>query len=139
MREVTKMMINDFKLKSLGYDFMGYTFDKEQSLSFHHLIIPKRECQKYKIGGGYFYWNGAILTQHTAHDYLHTIEKVDFDAFLNITSEIIDMKALGRLDIYNLKIIRDVLESFEKEHCSDKYESGKCLIKEEYIKGRIKL
>lgn len=25
MREVTKLMINEFKIKKLGYDFMGYS------------------------------------------------------------------------------------------------------------------
>lgn len=139
MREVTKLMINDFKLKKLGYDFMGYTFDKKESLSFHHLIIPRRKCHEYNLGEGYFYWNGCVLRQNTSHDYLHTIEKINYDSFLNITSQIIDMKALGHLDIKNLKMIRDVLESFEKEHCSDKFKNGNYVIKEEYIRGRVKL
>ena len=50
MKEIVKLMINDFKIKQLGYDFMGYRFNKSIDLSFHHLIIPHRDCKKYGIG-----------------------------------------------------------------------------------------
>lgn len=46
-------MINSFDLESKGYDFMGYTFSKPNQLSFHHLIIPKRECPQSGLGDGY--------------------------------------------------------------------------------------
>ena len=32
---------------------MGYTFSKPNQLSFHHLIIPKRECPQAGLGDGY--------------------------------------------------------------------------------------
>ena len=38
MREVTKLMINEFNMKKLGYDMMGYTFNNINELLFHHLI-----------------------------------------------------------------------------------------------------
>ena len=53
MKEITMNMINVYKLESLGYDFMGYTFDKTRELSFHHLIIPRKDSQKEGIGDGY--------------------------------------------------------------------------------------
>jgi len=28
MKDVTKLMINEFKIKELGYDFMGYELQK---------------------------------------------------------------------------------------------------------------
>lgn len=139
MREITEKMIKDFKIMKLGFDFMGYKVDKKQSLSFHHLIVPHRESRNYGIGDGYLYWNGAILRQNTSHDYLHTIEAKDYDLFLAITSEMIDENVKGYLDKENLIYIRDCLELFEREHCSDVTSKGKKLIKEEYIKGRIKL
>ena len=39
MRAITNLMINDFKLKKLGYDFMGFSFKRKEQLSFHHLIV----------------------------------------------------------------------------------------------------
>ena len=46
MRAITRDMIKIYKIDKLGYDFMGYTFDKKDSLSFHHLIVPKKDCKK---------------------------------------------------------------------------------------------
>lgn len=140
MREVTNLMINDFKIMQLKYDFMGYTVDRKKDLSFHHLIIPHRESKRYGIGDGYVYWNGAILMQQdSAHEYLHVIENKDYDMFLAITSEMIDMKNKGYLDKENLLYIRSVLEAFEREHCSDRTKKGHCLIKDTYIRNRAKL
>lgn len=133
MREITKIMINDFKIKKLGYDFMGYKVDRTKDLSFHHLIIPHRESQAYGIGQGYLYWNGSILVQDTSHEYLHAIERVDNEIFGLITSEMIDMNIKGFLDSSNIRKIHDLLSYFEKEHIDDKNKKGKRLIKEEYM------
>lgn len=107
MKEITKQMIKDFRITKLGYDFMGYNVNKNASLSFHHLIIPHRDCKMRGLGEGYLYWNGAILKQNTSHDYLHLIESKDYDIFLAITSEMIDENIKGYLDISNLKQIHD--------------------------------
>lgn len=139
MREITQKMIKDFKIMKLGFDFMGYKVDRKQSLSFHHLIVPHRESKDYGIGDGYLYWNGAILRQNTSHDYLHIIEAKDYDLFLAITSEMIDQNIKGYLDKQNLIYIRDCLLTFECEHCSDRTKKGKLLIKDEFIKERVKL
>lgn len=139
MREVTKEMIREFDIKKIGYDFMGYTFKRKEDLSFHHLIVAKRNCKNLGLGQGYLFWNGAILTQHTAHDYLHIIERVDPTIFYDITSELIDENVARKIKIENLKHIREMLLTFEREHCSDTNGKGKYLIKPIYIDNRIKL
>lgn len=139
MKELTKKMISYFKIMKLGYDFMGYDVEKKQDLSYHHLIIPKRNCKLAGLGEGLFYWNGAILNQSTSHDYLHLIENIDPEIFFLITSEMIDENIKGRLDIENLRKIRDLLLYFEKEHHETKNKNGKKLIKTNFIEKRINL
>ena len=139
MREVTKLMINDFKIMKLGMDFMGYHVNRKQDLSYHHWIIPRRHCKEAGLGEGYLYWNGAILRQNTSHDYLHTIENIDPDIFYELTSEMIDENIKGRLDIDNLKRIHDLLLYFEREHDHDTSKKGKLLIKREFVTGRVNL
>lgn len=131
MREVTKLMINEFKIKQLGYDFMGYSLQRGDIYTFHHLIIPNRN------GGPYTRWNGAILFS-TPHQYLHTIEAKDYDMFCSITSEMIDMNIKGYLELKNLRNIDDVLTQFEREYSGAQTRKGKVLIKEEYTR-RVKL
>ena len=139
MKEITKIMINDFKIMKLGYDFLGYKVNRKQDLSFHHLIIPRRHCKEAGLGEGYLYWNGAILRQNTSHDYLHLIENVDPDIFYELTSEMIDENIKGRLDTDNLKRIHDLLLYFEREHDHDTSKKGKLLIKREFVTGRVNL
>ena len=139
MKEITKIMVNDFKIMKLGMDFMGYHVNRKQDLSYHHLIIPRRHCKEAGLGEGYLYWNGAILRQNTSHDYLHIIEKIDPDIFCELTSEMIDENIKGRLDIDNLKRIHDLLLYFEREHDHDTSKKGKLLIKREFVTGRVNL
>ena len=139
MREITKLMIAKYKLLELKYDFMGYEFEKEKDLSFHHLIIPKRLCKVQNIPeDGYVEWNGAILNQKTAHNYLHTIERYDPEMFGYITSEMIDQNIQGYLDIKNIKNIDDVLCSFEREYSGARTKHGDPLIKEEYTRRLVR-
>lgn len=137
MKEVTKEMIELYGIKKLGYDFMGYTFKRTNELSFHHLIIPKRDCKKEGIGKGYHIWNGAILKQETSHDYLHLIERIDRDFFIKITNYMIEENKNGRLDIDTLKRIREVLLSFEEQYRNETDRDGKILIKKPYKTDRI--
>lgn len=139
MREITKEMIEQYRIMKLKIDFMGYEINKKNNLSFHHLIVPRRECKSRGLGEGYLWWNGAILNQSTSHDYLHLIEAKDYDMFLAITSEMIDENVKGYLDRNNLLRIRDILEQFEKEHCSDRGKKGNLLIKESYLRRVRKL
>lgn len=133
MREITKEMIDYYKIMKLGYDFLGYPVYQKNKLSYHRLIIPKRQSKEAGLGEGYLWWNGAILNQSTSHEYLHLIEAKDFDMFSAITSEMIDENIKGYLDMENLRHILDVLHRFEREHCSDRGKKGNYLIKEEYL------
>lgn len=137
MREITKIMIKKYALMKLKYDFMGYAFSYPNQLSFHHLIVPRRLCKKEGLGDGFLDWNGAILRQDTAHDYLHTIEKYDLDMFNAITSEMIDENIKGYLDLKNIKAIDDILNQFEHEYCGLRTKNNHLVVKLEYVK-RIK-
>lgn len=139
MREITRDMVKMYNIKKLKYDFMGYTFANINDLSFHHLIIPKRECKSAGLGEGYIQWNGAILNQETSHDYLHIIERTDREIFLAITDCLVRENKLGQLSLEELKKIRELLLYFEKEHDLDENRQGKRLIKTKYKSERIKL
>ena len=140
MREVTNLMVNEFKIMKLGMDFMGYRVTRKEQLSFHHLLVAHRDCKELHIpSDGYVRWNGVILRQNTSHDYAHVIEKIDPDIFYKLTSEMIDENIKGRLDIDNLKRIHDLLLYFEREHDHDTSKKGKLLIKREFVTGRVNL
>ena len=140
MRPVTREMIKIYNLKKLGYDFMGYTFKNMEELSFHHLIVPRNLSKKQHLeSNGFIIENGAILNQETAHDYLHVVERVDRDIFLAITQQMIEENRNGRIDIENLKKIRDYLLYFESHYADECNSKGKVLIKEKYISNRIKI
>lgn len=137
MQEVTKLMIKDFNIRKLGYDFMGYNVNRNSSLSFHHLIVPKRDCRKYGLGEGYQYFNGCVLVQETSHDYLHLIQKYDEVTFERITLQMIEEKAKGYLDKKNLMQIKELLLDFEDRHKGLYTSKGKQLIKSSYISDRV--
>ena len=140
MRLVTNQLINDFKIVELHTDFMGYIVPDKEDLSFHHLILSREFCRRMNVPEeGYFYSNGCILKQTTSHNYYHLIQEKDPERACEITSEIIDQKIKGKLDIDNLKQIREILLSFEKEYCSTTTRKGYPLIKEQYLRERIKL
>ena len=138
MREITKLMVNDFNLKKLGYDFAGFHFNKTNELSFHHLIVPHRDSKEYGIGEGYVYWNGAILVQNTSHDYLHLIERINRPMFLAITDELVKENKQGYVDMDNIRRIHNIMEEFEDKYGDERGKKGKLLIKREYVKNRIK-
>lgn len=137
MREITKEMIKLYDIKKLGYDFMGYTFRNINELSFHHLIVPHRDCKREGLGEGYLLWNGAILKQDTSHEYLHMIERIDREVFLQITKEMVDENNKRKIDIENLKRIRELLLYFEEKYKDIENKQGKKLIKQKYITQRI--
>ena len=64
MKEITKLFVNKYRIKKIGYDFMGYTFVSPTDLSYHHLIIEKVK------GGEESLENGCVLVRNTAHDYI---------------------------------------------------------------------
>ncbi len=114
---------------------MGYQFEEADELSFHHLLIPSRLCGSRGMDKGYYEWNGVMLVQHTSHEFLHIIEKYDLDRFYAITSEMLDEKMKGHISLENIKVIDDILYSFEKEYAGETFNgSGKPVIKEAYTK-----
>ena len=138
MREITRTMINFFEIRKLGYDFMGYTFKPRnlKELSFHHLIVSKRDCELLGYGDGYTFENGSILVKKTAHDYLHVIEFVDPDIYNYIREEMIKENRQREITIENLRRIRSALVSFEREHSGDK-KNGRYIIQPSYVERRI--
>lgn len=133
MREITKTIIIDFGVKD--FDWFGYKVSTKNPYNFHHIV--KREN-----GGLYTYNNGAILCGGVggSHEELHIIECKDHDLYVylnNLLKVINDQRY--KPTINQLRAIRAILEQFEREHCSDKTVKGKFLIKEDYIKNRIKL
>lgn len=137
MKTITRDMMKDYNIHKLGYDFMGYTFDRREDLSFHHLVVPKRDCKAAGLGEGYLRWNGAILNQNTSHDYLHIIERMDRDTFLRITAEMVEENLKGKLDIDNLKRIRELLLYFEDRYEKETNSKGQLILKRKFITKRI--
>lgn len=131
LKEVTKLLINDFKIKELGHDFMGYSLQKKDIYTFHHLIVPNRQ------GGPYAYWNGVILCS-TPHQYLHAIESVDYKYFGYLTSEMQDMKTKGFLDEDNLREIDNILCEFEWNYRDYHTRKGKKVLRPEYLRRQFR-
>lgn len=128
MKQVTKLMIREFKIKELGFDFMGYKLQKNDIYTFHHLIIPARQ------GGKIVRENGSVLCGASSHPYLHLIESKNYDMFCYITSEMIDMNIKGYLDVENIRRIHDVLNQFEIEYSATTTHKKKALLKSEYLR-----
>ncbi len=139
-KDVTKKMINNFHLTQLGIDFMGYTFEKECDLSFHHLLVPKKLCKLRGFGDGYEEWNACILVRDTAHDYLHFVEKYDRNKFNDITYEMIKEKEKGELVLKNILKIDYILSRFEAEYDDLYYSDYKARpLKDKYLDRNIDL
>lgn len=130
MKQIKVQLVRDFKLDKLGYDFMGYKFDKGD-VSYHHLIVPKR------LGGQATYENGSILMQSTAHNYLHTIERYDGDIYNCINKAMMISKQKERIDKEELQFIKDCLLYFEAHYGHLKNQKGSPIIKEKYLSKRI--
>lgn len=139
MRNVSKSMIKKYELRQLGHDFMGYEFEDVHQLSFHHLLIPRRICKVEGVShSGFLEWNGAILRQDTAHDYLHVVERFDIEMFSDITSEMVDENIKGFLDAQNIRNIDDILNCFEREYSGRTTFRGNQIIKEEYTRRLVR-
>lgn len=106
---------------------MGYSLEKGDIYTFHHLIVPKRNDGPMEM------WNGAILCGKSSHPYLHLIECYDYNAFSYLTSEMKDMNIKGFLDPVNLMNIDNILLEFEDKYKGRKSKKGKVLIKDSYL------
>lgn len=132
MKQVTKMLINDFKIKQLKYDFLGYSLQKGDSYNFHHLIYSHEYCRKNNLGDGYWYNNGVILCGNSSHPYLHLIERENRYIFEEITQEMVEMKNKGYIDKNNLIAIDQMLRYFENDNKNKKNKKGQLIIKPQY-------
>ena len=111
MRDSTKNLIRKYALMRLKFDFMGYDFEN---------VSPS-----FGLERGYVECNGVILKKSESHEYLHVIEKYDFDRFCALTSEMLDEKIKGYLDLANLEAIDDILEGFERDFAGVYFEGSK--------------
>lgn len=128
MKDVTRKLVEYYKINELGYDFMGYVKQKNDILTYHHLIVPNR------LGGPKNFDNGVILYS-TSHAYLHLIEAIDYDLFLELTY-LMFMEKINGIRLEELLKIRRYLSQFEYEYRNCYCRDGNLLIKDKYIKGR---
>lgn len=139
MKMVTNLMINEFKLRELGMDMMGYKVVRDNEYTFHHLIVPHRDCKRKKIeSDGYVRWNGAILSGKSSHPYLHLVEQYKRAYFEDITHQLININQKGYVDVEDLKLIHSILYEFEILYDYEVSHRGKLIIKPEY-RSRIEL
>lgn len=131
MKGLTRAMAKEYRTR--GNDWMGYTIQSINQLSYHHI-------QKKEDGGPFTWDNGALLRRDTAHEYLHIIEYKDLEIYDYINGILKQINTQGYQPTREeLIAIRNVLLSFEREHCSDRNSKGKILIKSKYIEGRRQL
>lgn len=131
MKELTRQMARAYRTRR--NDWMGYDINSITQLSYHHI-------QKKEDGGPFSWDNGALLRRGTSHEYLHIIEYKDLEIYDYINGILKQINTQGYQPTKEeLIAIRDVLLSFEREHCSDRNSKGKILIKSKYIEGRRQL
>lgn len=108
-----------------GLDWMNYRLVKED-ITFHH-------CKKKSDGGKKEIGNGALLMP-VGHQYLHLIESMDIDTYLELNSifKIINMQE-KEPTLMQRGVIEDILLSFEDIHRWDKNKNGELLIKRKYL------
>ena len=130
-RETRKKMIADWGMTNI--DWFGYEKAEDEIFSFHH-IVPRHS------GGLYTINNGSILNDKSSHPYIHLIEVVDPEMFVYLTNILININNQREMpNRQQLLAIRGVLEQFEREHCSDRSNKGRLLIKPRFVEGRINI
>ena len=131
MGKLQNRIFYDFDLHKLGHDFMGYEFYDKKELTYHH-IQPK------SFGGKTTYENGALLIR-PSHNYIHTIETTDFKIFLEITQVLRDEHQAKQITREHLQEIYKLLEFFEHKYEYQYTKKGVPIIKEDFIRRRVKL
>lgn len=142
IKAVTNLMIEEYNIKKVGCDFMGYRVDRtsllkesKHPIQFHHLIVPHRECQGLE-DEGYLKWNGALL-MNDSHEYLHKIEMYERKLFEYITRLMVMENEQGYLCKEQLLEIHSVLEYFERVYRHKTTKKGKNIIKKGYVMNRM--
>ena len=126
MKHITSLMVNEWGIKKLGLDFMGYTLEKGDIYTYHHII--KREN-----GGPMTLDNGAILCGSTSHPYLHAIENRDIKYYEYITEELLEINKQHEIRMANLYRINEILTDFEDKHIYDRTRKGRLIVKAKYL------
>ena len=129
MGKLTNRIFYDFDLYKLGHDFMGYEFDDKRELTYHH-IQPK------SMGGKTTFDNGALLIK-PSHNYIHTIESYEFKLFIELAHEL-KAEHLDGITRDHLIAIHQMLEFFERKYEHQYTKRGVPIIKEDFIRRRIK-
>ena len=107
-------------------DWMGYRINKGDSLSFHH-VVKKEHHGKYEMD------NGALLNCNSSHPYLHLIENKDLELYIYLNNLLKNINSQREFPSkQQLLAIDAILRQFEREHCSDRNNKGKFLIKSEF-------
>lgn len=133
-------MVNDYGLKKLHADMLGYKVVRNNDYSFHHLIIPHRDCGRQRIPHeGYVDWNGAILSSRTSHPYIHVIERFDREMFEYITNQLVEINKQGYVDREHLLRVYDMMYDFENIFGGEYTKKGHKLIKPEFVSERMDL
>ena len=132
MSRLRERLYKDYKLQDLGYDFMGYEFEKKTDLSTHH-ILPRHAGGKTKKD------NLCVLNRYTSHNYIHLIEDTDYKIFLQVSKFLLEQVKKGEINIEQISRIIEVLEVFEHKYKDAESRNGDLLIKPEYKTSRIVL
>lgn len=125
MKNITGKMLKIYVPVS-GLDWMNYRLVKEE-VTFHHI-------QKKSDGGKKEINNGALIMP-VGHQYLHLIEYLDIDTYLELNSifKIVNMQG-KEPTLTQRGVIEDLLLSFEDIHRWDKNSNGELIIKRKYLK-----
>jgi hypothetical protein len=125
MKNITGKMLKIYVPVS-GLDWMNYRLVKEE-VTFHHI--------KKKSDGGKKEINNGALIMPVGHQYLHLIEYLDIDTYLELNSifKIVNMQG-KEPTLMQRGVIEDLLLSFEDIHRWDKNMNGELIIKRKYLK-----
>lgn len=125
MKNITGKMLKIY-VPSSNLDWMNYRLVKEE-VTFHHI--------KKKSDGGKKEINNGALIMPVGHQYLHLIEHLDIDTYLELNSifKIVNMQG-KEPTLTQRGVIEDLLLSFEDIHKWDKNSNGELIIKRKYLK-----
>ena len=130
MNSINKLVIKQYNILKVGFDFMGYRVTDRSQISIHHFV--KRE------NGGKDEISNCSAIMRIPHDYLHIIEEIERSKYIVINEQMMIENRLGKLDIDCMRRIDEILCEFEDKHSDDCTKSGKLLIldsfKERYFR-----
>lgn len=132
MKNITINMVKMWHMSDT--DWMGYQLlSRKDMFTYHHCLIKKAN------GGQETIENGAILNRMTSHDYINVIEIYDLDMYVRLNQCLMLVNQQRTMPTNTqLRAMYDILTVFERDHCGDRTNKGKLLIKEEYTRrGKI--